>query len=630
MYKTAVPLVRFYENFEENIKQAEKLGASRIWMCPCRATADEKTRELNIERIKQSRLIYEKAGFETGVWISTLGHGGDLIGLSSDHNDGYTHITGLNGVTTSDSYCPLDPSFSSAVCDYLKELASTGVKMIMLDDDFRFSHRADCGCTCKYHLAEYSKRLGENIKREDIIKKAFGGGYNKYRKAYYDMLGDTLRNFSQAMRNAIDEVDDTIRFGFCAVTSSWDCDGTDAIELSRIMAGKNRPFIRLIGAPYWSANGGVTGHVQYVAELERMQLEWCRNEDIEIYTEGDTYPRPRFRVPANYLECFDTILRADAKADGILKYGIDYNSVPDYETGYADKTYKNRELYKKIEEHFRDKRAVGINVTCEMKKLLHTDFSLFGRKTGNTWDDAFYQSEQLLLTNCSVPSTYEDAPVTVAFGENAKYIKNTVKGIITDAVGAYFLAEKGIDTGVKVSTEKVRYNVTSEHFYAENDDVTTEHCNLSFVPSEEAEILSVFNCENDIKIPSAIKYENAEGIRFLIYNYDFDGVKNNTAFMRNYYRVSQLIREYEWLSGERLPAICQRHPDLYIMAKKNEKSMAVGLWNIFPDEIDNAVIELDKVHANIEFINCDGELKGNKVVLKSTVQPYSFAGFEVC
>ena len=56
--------------------------------------------------------------------------------------------------------------------------------------------------------------------------------------------------------------------------------------------------------------------------------------------------------------------------------------------------------------------------------------------------------------------------------------------------------------------------------------------------------------------------------------------------------------------------------------------MSVGLWNIFPDEIFEPIVELDRDYSEIEFINCSGRLEGSRVYL-SEMAPYSVAGFEV-
>jgi hypothetical protein len=57
------------------------------------------------------------------------------------------------------------------------------------------------------------------------------------------------------------------------------------------------------------------------------------DKNIEVLSEGDVYPRPRHKIPANYLEIFDTALRAADCTNGIHKYMLDYTSnAGNYET----------------------------------------------------------------------------------------------------------------------------------------------------------------------------------------------------------------------------------------------------------------------------------------------------------
>jgi hypothetical protein len=65
------------------------------------------------------------------------------------------------------------------------------------------------------------------------------------------MQGDTLRKFCRTLREALDEVDPTVRMGYCAGYTSFDTEGVDAFELTHILAGSNKPFMRFTSAPYW-------------------------------------------------------------------------------------------------------------------------------------------------------------------------------------------------------------------------------------------------------------------------------------------------------------------------------------------------------------------------------------------
>lgn len=330
MFITAVPLsiTRSAKIFEANIRDLHRLGADRVFLVIGRGFGSDDENQAEIETLTKNIEIYKNAGFETGVWFSTMGHGANLCDAD------FTRLKGLHGNSCCDSFCPLDPKFTTAVYARVRDAARSGAKIIMIDDDFRLSSRNDCGCTCDRHMAEYRRRLGENISSEEVLVKAFGGGPNRYRDVWYDLMGDTLRDFAHGMRAAVDDVDPTVRLGACTCMSVWDADGVDSIEIARILAGKTKPFMRFSGAPYWvTLWEPPCNHLQYIAELERMQRSWCEKTGIECFAEGDVYPRPRYYAPAAYLETFETILRADGGFDGILKYAFDYACSPFYETG---------------------------------------------------------------------------------------------------------------------------------------------------------------------------------------------------------------------------------------------------------------------------------------------------------
>ena len=373
-YTVSVPLVRFAEHYEENIREVKRLGASRVFLCPGQGFGTEAENERDYEALTRAIPIYRAAGLEVGIWISTIGHGGTHpVPYPAEPEGGFTRLVGLKGqICAEDSFCPLDPSFSGAVCRHIGRLAETGPDLIMIDDDYRLGTRGGCGCICDRHMAELRRRLGEDIAPEDVLTKAFTGGPNRYRDTFYHLMGDTLRNFARQMRAAVDRVNPDIRFGACSCITVWDGDGVDSIELAHIMAGKTKPFLRQIGAPYWPAArwSKPADRLAYVIELERMQSHWCEAQGIEVLAEGDVYPRPRYMVPSAYLELFDTALRADNRLDGILKYGVDYNARPLCETGYADRAARNRTVAAEIHRRFAGKSDAGIGVCCTMKKLL--------------------------------------------------------------------------------------------------------------------------------------------------------------------------------------------------------------------------------------------------------------------
>ena len=97
--------------------------------------------------------------------------------------------------------------------------------------------------------------------------------------------------------------------------------------------------------------------------------------------------------------------------------------------------------------------------------------------------------------------------------------------------------------------------------------------------------------------------------KFLVFN--FDAYFNGENIYRSYLRSKQ-ISEAPLLFGQgKLPAYSYGNPDLYIISKKNDSAMAVGLFNMFADCIYKPVIELDNAYKEINFVNCTGRIEND-------------------
>ena len=68
-----------------------------------------------------------------------------------------------------------------------------------------------------------------------------------------------------------------------------------------------------------------------------------------------------------------------------------------------------------------------------------------------------------------------------------------------------------------------------------------------------------------------------------------------------------------------------------MIAKKSRdnKKMAVGLFNCHADSILKPTLTLDKNYSKIKCINCSGTLKDNVLTLDAPINAFSFAAFEV-
>ena len=573
--------------------------------------------------------FFQSNGIETGVWVGSLGHGGVLSHEKEVHStEDFTYIQGVHGGGNQYGYCPMDPDFIHAFRKGLKAIAQMHPDIIMLDDDFRLNNRSYyMGCFCKLHLQEYYKMIGETIPPEQLEGKIFTGGKNKYRSAYRKLSAKTLLDFAKEMRSAVCEVDPIIRLGACTVYENWDYCGTDAMEIASAFAGDTKPFIRTIGAPYHAELGtGVT--LSDVIENTRLQVHWIKEQDIEVFTEGDVYPRPRYHISSAGLELFDLALLADGNSDGILKYMIDYTQKPHYEMGYIKRHVKNEILRMEIAQIFAGKRCVGVKPVNELHKIENWELpDAPVPKIAEKLIMAMQSTSRYCLTRNSIPTTYEngEAPLLI-LGENARYIEEIElnNGAILDISAAQILQSRGIDVGL-ISAEDG--NFIGEHYIAECDTIHgIGDCALKKIScAESARILSVFLPE---ETAASYLYENGQGQRFFVLAQDAFYSEPSINYYNNYYRQAQMVEAVEYIGKKKLPAVCLKNPKLYILAASDGKATSVLLLNAFVDEILDPVVRLDKCYSQIRFINCSGHMTGDQVRL-TDIPAFGAAAFEV-
>lgn len=615
----------FPRDREGMVKQLRRLGVSEYVFVGTGMRADCGG-EAALAGIKENCDYLHKEGFKACVWKWSWHMGaGEFNKLVSA--DGVPHATLV---------CPSDEAFVEYTCDFIRKLTAIGPDMILFDDDFScFGYYGKpLSCFCEKHLRLVSEKVGEQVTHEFLKEKLLSGGANRYRSAWIEVNAELLRSYARKVRQAVDEVNPACRIGICCSPSAWDY-SADISELAHIMAGNTKPYLRLIGAPYWAAAKQFGGfRMQDVIEHERCIANYC-DGDIEIMAEGDTYPRPRFRCPASYVEALHMATLADGRMDGILKYGVDFSSRATYETGYVDLYEHNLPTYKAIEECFTGKENRGIYVLEAARKFENLEIpdKIKGGKPLSTF--LFGRSGPMLAVN-AIPTAYQyNGYGTIAFGESAKYAAQEVLdgGMILDIFAAKNLEDMGIDVGLRSVGQCV--GVTKEFFVEEDDYVgTVRGYGETWATDSEGyraelkdgvKVLTRFVTGGQ-EIPGSYLYENANGQRFMVFL--FDGFFCGEGMFRMYSRGRQIKNNLKWLCGKELPAFCGNNPELYMLCKEADGKTAVGLWNFAQDPVLRPKIELNREYTKIRCINCEGRLEGNKVYL-SKLYSNEFAGFEV-
>lgn len=608
-------------------------GAERVFLCPHNPYGNAAQMEEIRKSLAENIAYYTENGMQVGVWIGGLGHGGMLSHEVNARVGSYTRLRGLgNGGEAADSFCPLDGDFVAMYRGYIRMLAQAGAKMIQIDDDLRIAMHGPVaiGCACPLHMAQLNLRAQaaglakHDYSRQELAEELFTGKPTPIRKIWLELQGDTLRSFARALREELDSIDPTIRLGHCACLSTWDTDGTDSIELSRIFAGSTRPFLRLIGAPYWTDNRGFgTTGLRSVVDLERMQFAWCKKfaPEIELMSEGDVYPRPRYRTPSSYLEGFHQALIADGHPD-ILKYMLDYTYDPDYETGYIRHHVHTKTLRDQIADAFANTEPAGIYIFEEMHKLADMDC------TGIPEGPLAYRLVPFAANfteALNLPVSFERSPYTKAamiVGENARYAPADVveMPLVLDALAARILTERGFDVGLAAWEPMDK---PARESFPDRRTVPVDCAGRYFrlTPAEGAAADSFYNNG----APALYSYNRPNGNPVIVYAFDIESVSTETAMVKSYCRQEQLLR----LLPVKLVEV-RKEPGAYVITRKTEDSLAVGIWNFGTDMLLPEEIRLDGGYRVIQPIGrTEAVLNGDTVTLPEMIPPYCFGGFVV-
>lgn len=635
MYKISVPIMNVSVTEETKNVYLEQLRLAqvhRIFLTFSAGSFEARVVDEICEELAWKISFFEENEIEVGVWIgNSIGHDAGLAlpDLHDTEAKGYSPLVNLNGEVLCGTRCPTDASFRRDFSALVAAVASVGAKTIMLDDDFRFSLRGNSVlCACDAHVRAIGTLCGEEkLDRETLRQRAFVGKPNKYRSAWMRAQGDSLRSLAREIRAAVDAVDPSVCVMLCSSHSMYDVDGASSAEITKILAGGNPPEMRLHGAPYWEIHWPKP--LPAVFEFVRCFSRMARADGVDrLMAEGDVYPRPRYNTPASHLELFDGLTCADG-VGGILKYMVDYNASPEYETGYLKHHIRNLDLKRRVQGLFEGKLDCGVETPLRPHLLEDADLDL------SVMGDQYpYPSAASMLAMLSIPTSYDGNGICHAlFGENARHVDMEMlsKGAFLDGVAATILTERGIDVGFEgdVRFEEGRPSLVVSADGKERSCVLPRGVRFCCANVKLDAEKCLYAMDGDKRRLLLYRYENENGQRFLVCMTDPMAKLYNHEICKGYLMQEAVHKGLEWIAREKMPVACKGNPNLYLLCKRGGKKLAVGLFNCFADAVLEPTVKLDRAYRSIRFVGCEGRLEGDTVYLSNPIPAYEYVAFEV-
>jgi len=372
-------------------------------------------------------------GIRPGVLIqSSMGHGYSLTPTP------FQRVINLTDGKDENAWCPEDPLFIEHFKGVVHKIALERPAAIMLDDDVRLIMRPGRGCVCPRHMAEFKRRTGCDMNREEL--------YNYFRThadddpltmKYIEMQRDSLVKFVTEMRAVIDSVDPTIQGINC--TSGDECDSV--IYTNPIFAGKGNPtMVRVPNGIYYPET------VRGISDTMRRAAicgSHLKKNGIEILlAECDTIPHNRYCRSARYLHSHYT----SAILEGLMgaKHWImrlQGNEIAS-DRAYLDILAKHNKFYDKLSKTADGIKWVGAN-SMYIEQMHHT----FTKE--NIWEYHSNNWTRFILERMGIPFYFSDKNTGAAFLDDDIVVDMTEEQIEDAFNGSLFLSSQAAEDMVK-------------------------------------------------------------------------------------------------------------------------------------------------------------------------------------
>lgn len=563
---------------------------------------------LECEKYDLFRDELTKSGHECGILAqATIGHGYPLNNIF-----GFQQYTSLMTGVQIPVVCPYDAGFRDYIKNAMYTLASHQPACIMVDDDFRLLSRGERGCACPLHMAEFNRRAGTNLTREElfeIVKDTSKEENRRYKKIFEDTQKDSLIGAAIAMRAGIDAVNPKIQGSFCA------CGYDPSGEIARVLAGEGNPSILRVNNSNYTASGARNLSEYMFRAAKQMTL---LSNKVDVYlAETDTCPQNRYSTGAQSLHAHFTasILEGVNGAKHWITRMTDFE--PASGKAYRRILAKNYAFYETLSALVPKLKWLG----CKIPLPLESGFNFNDRPNpiiDNGWGTC-------VLERLGLPMYYSADAGGAAFIDNGYDYDFTDEEIYELFKGTVFLASGAADALIKRGFGKLigvqirdwnGKNISGEKLNVNGKCCTGQVGAKELVISSEKTIADSYAYHipdgktKELLFPASTIHKNEIGGTTIV----FSGTPNteftySTAFsFLNESRKRQFLKMLK--DSDNLPVYYPEDAEVYLKAAKTvDGNLFCAFFNLGFDILDEIPLVTDHNVNGIEILMEDGMWK---------------------
>jgi len=197
-----------------------------MWISESHARYRELPPLPTVEELVANLRVAKARGEAAGILYSinpltTLGHG-DYGGDGAKTHPGMEFMVDYKGGRAKFCPCPLSPVWRDLITRTYALYASTRPVRLWMEDDFRyFGHgpSVSFGCYCDRHMAEFGRRIGRTIGREELVGAILRPGEpDPLRAAWLEFLEWSLADAAGMVARAVHEVSPETRLSWMSST----------------------------------------------------------------------------------------------------------------------------------------------------------------------------------------------------------------------------------------------------------------------------------------------------------------------------------------------------------------------------------------------------------------------------